>query len=673
VTNPFAQEHGMRSSLALLFVLFGFSFGCSGSTAAGGAGGRAATTGGASGGSGGAIGPGTGGWGSGGWAAGTGGSAGTPGLDASLVDAASGGVGDATVDSGGSPGPDGWPPATDGGDAGGGGAGGASTLDAGVDATASPVDVPVLDVALDAPAATDGEVASIDTTVSSVPDYLIIAADGLAASAARYRAFRQASGFNVDLAMVGDIVGAAHDAAAASTRMVGHVRARYQARDVNRPMYLLLLGDAQAVWPGDGTGVPAGTWQPASGSSVVSDNVFADMDGDDVPDLAVGRIPADSDAEADAVRTKVVAYEADREPGEWDRRINIFASTSGMGDLIDVAIESIVYDITEAVPYDYDVTMTYARQTSPYVYIPEQFSDQVYRRINEGSLLVAYVGHGSRDGFASLDWNGSSYPILDTDHLDKLAVVHKSPILLFIACSTGAFAGSESVSERILVRDKAPVAVFSSTEISDPYANALFTYEVSQVFTSLRAARVGDAFVEAKRRLLGNTDLVRLKIEALAAFLVGASARDSLKHSHLHMYTLFGDPAMAVHYVGHAQVQVDTLSASAGAELTITTTVPALGAGAEAQVTLESARKVIANATAAVPADGDGTRDAVIAKNYQAANDKVVAGATVPASGTSVTTKLTIPSTLATGQYHIKVFVHDSTQDYAGSALLTVN
>lgn len=669
----------MRSSLALLLVWLGFSLGCSSSTTTVDGGGRSGSTGGTSGavtGVGGAVVAGTGGFGHGGSAVGTGGSSGNGGADASLADSASGGAGDATGGAGGGATPDGWPPAGGASGAGGigdgGGAGGALTLfDGGLDGDA--IDAPSLDAAVDAPV---GEVAPLDAQISSAPDYIIIAADSLAASAARYRAFRQASGFHVDLAMVGDIVGSAPDAAAASARMHDYVRARYLARDVNRPMYLLLLGDAQASWPGDGSGVPAGTWQPASGSSVVSDNVFADMDGDDVPDLAVGRITADSDAEADVVRAKVVAYEAGHEPGQWNRRINVFASTSGMGDLVDMAIETIVYDITEAVPYDYDVTMTYARQSSPYVYIPEQFSDQVYRRINEGALLVAYVGHGSRDGFAKLDWNGSSYPILDTDRLDKLAVTHRSPMLLFIACLTGAFAGSESVSERILVQDNAPVAIFSSTEVSDPYANAIFIYEASQAFTSLRAARVGDAFLRAKQRLMGNSDGVRQRIESLAGLLVSADARDALKHSHLHMYTLFADPAMAVHYVDSAQVDVGASSVSAGAELTITINVRELSVGGEAIVTLESARKVILADIAAVPTDGDANRDTVIAKNYQAANDKAAALVTVAAgpstSANQLTTKLTVPANLPAGQYHIKVFAHDSAHDYAGSALLTV-
>ena len=513
------------------------------------------------------------------------------------------------------------------------------------------------------------------SAVSDTVDYLIVAADGLSASAARYRDFRGASGFHVDLAMVGEIVGDAADAATASARIRAHVQSRFDARDTSRPMFLLLLGDAQTVWPGDGSGVPTGTWTaPSTSAAVTSDNIYADMDGDDVPDIAVGRITADSDADADLVRGKVSNYESTHEIGVWDRRLNIFASTSGFGDVMDSAIESLVYDITEAIPYGYDVAMTYARQSSPYVYIPEQFSDEVYRRINEGSLLVAYVGHGSPNGFATLDWSGVSYPILDIGQLDRLSVTHKSPILLFVACSTGAFAGSESVSERILAQPGAPTAIFSSTEDSDPYANAVFIYEVSQAFTVSRSPTVGETFLLAKQRMLKNNDSVRQTIDSMAGLLDTATVRDALKHSHLHMYTLFGDPGMAVVYAGSAtKVSVNPSTASAGAELTVAATFPSVSSGAEAVVSLESARKVILGGIATLPADGDSGRDGVIVKNYETANDKVATSMTVSLTGSSLSTTLKIPPDLPAGQYHIKVFAHDTSNDFLGSASLTVN
>ena len=515
-----------------------------------------------------------------------------------------------------------------------------------------------------------------DSGMSSAEvDYLIVAADGLSTSAGRYRDFRSAGGHHVDLAMVSDLVGDAADAATASARIQAHVRSRYEARDTSRTMVLLLFGDAQTVWPGDGSGVPTGTWlDPSTSAVVISDNVYADMNGDDIPEIAVGRFTADSDDEADLVRDKVSSYESTHEIGVWDRRLSIFASTSGYGDLIDTAIEGLVYQITEAVPYDYDVTMTYARQSSPYVYVPEQFSDQVYRRMNEGSLLVAYVGHGYSGGFASLVWSGSSYPILDTGHLDQLSVTHKSPILLFVACATGAFARAESVSERILAQANAPTAIFSSTENSDPYANAVFIYEASQAFTSLRSPTVGEAFLRAKQRMLQNNDSVRQGIDSVAGALNTPAQRSALKRSHLHMYTLFGDPGMAVTYPGTAtQVSVNPSTAKAGANLKITATFTGLSSGAEAVVTLESARKVILGAIAPVPADSDPGRNEVIVKNYETANDKVAATVTVPIDGSSLSATLQIPANLPTGQYHIKIFAHDTSGDVVGSAPLTVN
>jgi hypothetical protein len=241
-----------------------------------------------------------------------------------------------------------------------------------------------------------------------------------------------------------------------------------------------------------------------------------------------------------------------------------------------------------------------------------------------------------------------------------------------VACSTGAFVGTESVSERILAKAGAPSAIFSSTEISDPYANAIFIYEVSQAFTVARARTVGDAFVQAKQRMLGNSDTVRQQIDSLAGLLVAPSARDTLKHSHLHMYTLFGDPGMSVRYSGVAKVAVTPSSARAGSTLTVRAEFPALAGGGEAIVTLESARAVILNPIAPVPADGDATRDGVIVQNYQAANDKVVTSVTALASGAWMSTQLTVPADLAAGDYHIKVFLQDGSHDYTASAPIKV-
>jgi len=514
--------------------------------------------------------------------------------------------------------------------------------------------------------------AGADTVSPQGVDYLIVAADSLSDSAQRYRAYRESTGHGVEVSMMSDIVGDETDAVAATALIGAHVRTYYEARDTDKPFYLLILGDATTSWSGDTSVVPAGTYSD-DGDTVTSDNVYADMSGDQIPDLAVGRIPASSDEQVDLIRGKVEAYESTYEVGPWNRRLNVFASTAGFGDPFDSLIENVAFDIVESVPYDFDITMTYASQESPFVYPPEKFSDKVYDRINEGALMVTYVGHGSTGGFASLDWNGTSYPILDTGELDKIDVVHKLPILLFVACSTGSFDTGESISEQIIDLADGPDAVLSSTEVSHPVANAIFIYEFSRVVARERETTVGEAFVAAKDAIINHDDELRQTIANIAGFLFTAAELQALERNHLHMYTLFGDPAMKIAYPAlDATVDVLTDPVTAGGDLEVHATFTGLGTG-DAVVTLESSRSVILGAIQDVPADGEPTRDDVIEANYATANNKIVAEKSVTHSEGEVTTTLAVPAGLAAGDYYVKVYADDGTSDAIGSAAIAIS
>ena len=526
----------------------------------------------------------------------------------------------------------------------------------------------------DEPAAEDGQGGEGAGAPASV-DYVIVAADPLAASAERFRQYRAATGHNVDLVLMSEVTAGAADSEAAVGLIRSYVLDHYQAaeRDPADPMFLLLLGDTDETWSGGPAMVPTGSYADSyDPAPVTSDNAFADLDGDLVPDIAVGRIPAASDAEVDGVRAKVEAHESGYAAGPWNKRINLFASTAGMGETIDSVIESLAFSIVESMSYDFDMTMTYASQESPFVYVPEQFSDQVYERINEGSMLVSYIGHGYEDGFARLEWNGSSYPILDTDELDKLAVRNRAPMLSIIACLTGAFDTGESISERILKAADAPVAILSSTEISHPYPNAIFIYELGLVVTEEHAPTVGQAFQRAKERLVENQDAMRELIEELGKLMLPEPERASLQRTHLHMYALFGDPAMRVGYPRFAEaVAVEPTEAAAGSAIAVTAEFAAPPSG-QATVTLESQRSIILGEVQEVPPDGDPDRDAVIESNYALANDKVVVSAEVLLASGAVSATLAIPADLPPDDYAVKIYVQEAAVDAVGSALLTV-
>lgn len=533
---------------------------------------------------------------------------------------------------------------------------------------ARPMKRPAVCVALALLAAACGSVApsAPDAGKDAGPpalDYLVIAADSLAASAGRWRDWR-ATDHKVELVTTTKATNGASTQADATAAIRAFVKARFDARDPSKPFFVLLVGDADGNKVSADT-VPVATYAWAEGP-VTNDNAYADMDDDGVPDLAIGRIPARTDEEVDRVRAKIAAYESTYAVGPHARRMNIFASTSGFGEPADSLIEALVFKVVEEIPYDYDITMTYAKQASPYVFVPERFSDKVYDRIDEGALLVTYVGHGYQQGFATLDWNGAQFQIMDTSKLSKITAAPKEPILTLIACATGAFDEGDSVSEQILRGATGPVAVLSSTENSDPYPNAIFVRELSQVVTVQRAPTIGQAFMAAKDRMIHQDDALRQTMDKQVGLFVDAPTRAAQKQSHLYMYTLFGDPAMRIGYPGAGMKLGAPAQVAPGAMLQVSVSgAPATG---KVAFTLETARSAIRGAIQQVPMDGDPQRDAVIEANYAAANQKVVATATAMISGGNAAAAFMVPADLAAGDYHVKAYADDGARDAVGSA-----
>src|SRR5262249_28087712 len=93
---------------------------------------------------------------------------------------------------------------------------------------------------------------------------------------------------------------------------------------------------------------------------IATDNLYADLDGDTVPDVAVGRIPADSATELTAMIRKIMTYEAQLNTGSWQRKLNFVAGASGAGRWADAALESLVRSmLCREIPASYATTMTY--------------------------------------------------------------------------------------------------------------------------------------------------------------------------------------------------------------------------------------------------------------------------------------------------------------------------
>jgi len=501
--------------------------------------------------------------------------------------------------------------------------------------------------------------------------YLIIYDDALATPAMSLADYRRGTEASVDTLAMSVLLDAS-ESDDASESITSAIRAWTVGFDRTRAKSVLLFGDAEAIPPAEIAGRSS-----TVGPFITSDNLFADLDHDSIPDLAVGRIPVRTEQEAEIILLKIFTHESVYEPGPWNKRISLFASEGNFGEAVDQAIENVTLQILDPLDNAYDVTMTYGSQRSAFVFPPERLSDKVYQRMNEGSFFMGYLGHGYQAGFAKMSWNGGSYPIFNTDQLDQLTIEHHVPILAFIACSNAAFdAEQDSISERILKQPGASSAIFASTEVSHPYANTLLAREVALTLleSDHRPQTVGELFLRAKQTAVSNIDAARQAIDALAASLLAGDDPDILLEEALQMYVLLGDPAMRLVYPPYrAAVQIDKRRYRPGETISISVDTGGLESG-KAIITLESPRSVNLKPILPIPPDDDPTRDRVIEQNYENANDKVIESLRLDFSQGTITTTIGLDKDLPTDTvYYLKVLATGKHRDAIGVTEIALN
>ena len=290
--------------------------------------------------------------------------------------------------------------------------------------------------------------------------------------------------------------------------------------------------------------------QFGSESHIATDNWYADLDDDVVPELAVGRLTADSPAELSLIVDKILAYERRSHAGAWRRRISFVAGLGGFGALTDAVLEACTKKfITDGVPGGYSTTMTYANWRSPYCPHPAEFKQTILERLNEGCLFWVYIGHGHAHALDQFAVPGAVYSILESRDVARLQCRQGAPIAFFLSCHTGAFdAPQDCLAEEMLRAPGGPVAVLCGSRVTMPYAMAVLGAEALKECFQNRRATVGEVLLHAKRNSVlaeRNGELSKV-LDTLAGVLnvQGDLAAERLEH--VQLFNLIGDPLLRI-------------------------------------------------------------------------------------------------------------------------------
>jgi len=147
-----------------------------------------------------------------------------------------------------------------------------------------------------------------------------------------------------------------------------------------------------------------------------SDNHYALVSGDDkLPDLYIGRLPVKTREETAALVSKLINYETTPVLDGWNQRVMFISDNSDDGGDF-YGYSDIIVDNYLPAPYVSD--KIYYRSPDPVV----SYQRAITSGINDGRLIVSYVGHGMLSQWASerLLWAEKLYTL---DNANKLPFV----------------------------------------------------------------------------------------------------------------------------------------------------------------------------------------------------------------------------------------------------------
>jgi hypothetical protein len=269
------------------------------------------------------------------------------------------------------------------------------------------------------------------------------------------------------------------------------------------PRFVVLVGDA-TIDPRDYAGEGAADFVPTkqvpmslSALETASDDWFADLDNDGLPEIAIGRLSVRTVAQAEALVGKIVRYDqAPLQP--WMKDVLAVAGqrddTSNFGQLSAT--------LGALVPPDYTVRHVGADDLGS-----AGAHQALVERVNQGQLIVNYTGHGSVQ-----IWDTDGALLNNPDVAASWRNATRLPFVVAMTCLNGFFHqvwGEESLAEALQrAPDGGAVAVWASSSVTPPATQALVNQELFRLIFQGASATLGDAVVAAKR-VVSNPDLRR--------------------------------------------------------------------------------------------------------------------------------------------------------------------
>jgi hypothetical protein len=356
--------------------------------------------------------------------------------------------------------------------------------------------------------------------------YLIVTSDELRDAAQALAAYRGGRGSETMVVTYREIIDEFNDGISAPEAIRSFLSYAYRHWAV-APRYVVLAGDGTYDYKNLGgyggnlvpplmVGMPDGLF--------ASDTVLGDVEGDDgIPEIAVGRLPAQTAPELQGLIDKIIAYEtAVDDP--WMSRVIMLADNPDIAGDFTSDSEAIL----ALMPDDLSVDRVYLAETTA-----SEARDRLMAGLSSGAAILNYFGHGGVDRLAA-------EALLTAGDAPALANAERLPLVTAMTCNVGRFCipGYDCLAEILMLQPGGgAIAVWSPTALSvDSGARLLAEEFYRAAFKDRDTTVLGDIVLEAE----------------------GCHGDDERFKAMVDIYNILGDPALNLRLKKGAEPPPDT-------------------------------------------------------------------------------------------------------------------
>jgi hypothetical protein len=319
-----------------------------------------------------------------------------------------------------------------------------------------------------------------------------------------------------------------------------------------RPDFLLLVGDDEpgqekASWYLPAKRLKLYCWRSAQAEEFASDAAWGDLDGDGIPDLPVGRIPARNRRQVELVVRKIIAFET-QAPTSEDLQAPMWLGSPEYGTAIDAVAAGLgVTMVQNKGPAWLRPWFVTGNPNDPFCGWPPDQPREFTKQMQHGGIAGVLMGHAAADRFFSMTFRGRPVWYTAADAAEEFGKGPPVPPMIFFACESANFAQAGGCQAKSLVlMPGGPVATIGATTESHPLTN-YYTGECLLAALGGKENRLGSIWFRAQQKAQRASDyLIEMVLRDAEGSLEKQINVAKLRRDQMLMYAILGDPATRV-------------------------------------------------------------------------------------------------------------------------------